>query len=920
MAVSPQRITPLPDDVRAQLSSSIDITCHEQVVTGLLENAFDAKAQSIAIHMDLARGYFSVLDDGIGIHEVEFSEGGRLGEAHCKPMGPRVSFNMHLLIKCSGTSKSESLFNTYGQFGRFLSCLSVIALLSITSRHKSDTHASRLILHRGHVVHRKLRLDDPGFEIGRSGTKIEVHNLFGDIPVRSRYMYDRFSSTVEIERAFDLLRGILTGYLLACSGQIDLYCTLNGTSRRLVHRRSSTSKSATQLPQHMVVAILSQTRPGSAFDSTNWRSASVRTSKYFINAVISIEPAPSPANQYITIGKIPIHAREDHGLFFKTVNHRFQASNFGQDSDLSRSKNTDIMPLGVLPRNPAHSNTPKRVDRWPMFYIQVNGSSDREARQLSQEEVSFALKEVGHPITRALESLVSHFLTAEGFEPASKKTASQRFGRSRQSLESHKALPILEAKTPKLVHMNTASQLSHWHRVKSGHSKATDIDYGLPFAKSASSHYTQAELARDIQLLSENLDSDEIDLDTPVSGGSLVRSDEGGSCESPSHDTVQKYDLDGTRLWTNPHTGHTIHIHTRTGATISDGQPLLNTAKQVRSQATLSATNLQARTPGLHISDSSNLVRPGGGRALNLKPYVEAHLIRRESPIAIVGQAESVGLDEKASSPLFQGSNQVSKEDLSRAKVLGQVDKKFILITVKNLLILIDQHAADERVKLEQLCQESCVGDPIILAQPLVFEIELDEASLFLAWQAYFRKWKIDYVVEECQSKELRQGQGLRHRDFSIKVNALPRLIAERCRAEPKLLIELLRHELWSHRVHSKLDTCSLSAPQSQSRRSWLSIAASCPIGVLELLKSRSCRTAIMFNDILDMDECEELVRRLTECDLPFQCAHGRPTLTVLTDFGLLNNNPKNSAAEAEALGYNTIGFGAAWQKWSSGS
>lgn len=91
MAGSPRRISPLSDDVRAQLWSSIEIASHEQVVTGLLENALDANAKSISVHLDLARGYFSMLDDGTGIQEVEFSESGYLGRMNCQSMSPGQS-------------------------------------------------------------------------------------------------------------------------------------------------------------------------------------------------------------------------------------------------------------------------------------------------------------------------------------------------------------------------------------------------------------------------------------------------------------------------------------------------------------------------------------------------------------------------------------------------------------------------------------------------------------------------------------------------------------------------------------------------------------------------------------------------------------------------------------------------------------
>ena len=88
MGESPRRISRLADDVRAQLSSAIEIASHEQVVTGLLENCLDANAKSVSVHLDLARGYFSVLDDGIGIQEAEFSESGYLGQINCQSICP----------------------------------------------------------------------------------------------------------------------------------------------------------------------------------------------------------------------------------------------------------------------------------------------------------------------------------------------------------------------------------------------------------------------------------------------------------------------------------------------------------------------------------------------------------------------------------------------------------------------------------------------------------------------------------------------------------------------------------------------------------------------------------------------------------------------------------------------------------------
>ena len=41
-----------------------------------------------------------------------------------------------------------------------------------------------------------------------------------------------------------------------------------------------------------------------------------------------------------------------------------------------------------------------------------------------------------------------------------------------------------------------------------------------------------------------------------------------------------------------------------------------------------------------------------------------------------------------------------------------------------------------------------------------------------------------------------------------------------------------------------------------------------------------------MFNDSLALEQCEELVERLTHTSVPFRCAHGRPSIVPLVDLG----------------------------------
>lgn len=52
----------------------------------------------------------------------------------------------------------------------------------------------------------------------------------------------------------------------------------------------------------------------------------------------------------------------------------------------------------------------------------------------------------------------------------------------------------------------------------------------------------------------------------------------------------------------------------------------------------------------------------------------------------------------------------ISKKFLENAKVLYQVDRKFIPIVAGGTLAIIDQHAADERIRLEELRQKVLSG------------------------------------------------------------------------------------------------------------------------------------------------------------------------------------------------------------------
>jgi len=127
----------------------------------------------------------------------------------------------------------------------------------------------------------------------------------------------------------------------------------------------------------------------------------------------------------------------------------------------------------------------------------------------------------------------------------------------------------------------------------------------------------------------------------------------------------------------------------------------------------------------------------------------------------------------------------------------------------------------------------------------------------------------------------------------AVKVEALPPTIAERSKLEPKLLISILRSEIWrlsETRMRTETKMVTLSDEQedngSSKEHSWLKWIGHCPRGIVEMIHSRACRSAVMFNDDLSQEECEEMLRKVAECAFPFQCAHGRPSMIPLVSLG----------------------------------
>jgi DNA mismatch repair protein MLH3 len=419
------------------------------------------------------------------------------------------------------------------------------------------------------------------------------------------------------------------------------------------------------------------------------------------------------------------------------------------------------------------------------------------------------------------------------------------------------------------------------------------------------------------------------------------------------HDSLSKEE---PILWTSPTTGRVVHINSRTklivpGSQNQDKSPDAN--EEDHSTGPFSGAVLvpKRKVGELHRPTHKTLelgldVAPGLWIADLLKDSETSIFRELEAAIPQVAPEEAITHDQPACcchsksgsdgikqvSALFDvltgaSEGRLSKSGLADAQVLAQVDRKFILVKLstgqigpqndnrnsqplprETALVLIDQHAADERCQVEALYEELCNVEMVQLLKPLHFEVSFQEGRLFQQQRDFLGGWGFCYETQDGRlDGDLRlasprsgnqptsaQSDG----NVRVVVTALPNLIAERCRLEPKILINLLRSEIWTRAengfVKSK-DEVSREGPDfrrcsSESsggdEKQWLSKISSCPKGLIEMLNSRACRSAIMFNDVLSREKCKALVKRLANCSFPFQCAHGRPSMVALGGLG----------------------------------
>jgi len=187
----------------------------------------------------------------------------------------------------------------------------------------------------------------------------------------------------------------------------------------------------------------------------------------------------------------------------------------------------------------------------------------------------------------------------------------------------------------------------------------------------------------------------------------------------------------------------------------------------------------------------------------------------------------------------------LTQENRTKYRIVGQVFDTYWLVQYEDKLLIIDQHAAHEKVKYERLIrhfQEKQVESQNLLP-PIIVSLTGQEEAILKQYQEIFEE--MGFEVEAFGGNEY----ALR----SVPVDLFG------CN-EKQMFLETL-DELAAMGIRGNLTV------------------------VEEKIASMSCKAAVKGNQSINSAEAEKLIDELLTLDNPYNCPHGRPTIITMSKY-----------------------------------
>lgn len=188
-------------------------------------------------------------------------------------------------------------------------------------------------------------------------------------------------------------------------------------------------------------------------------------------------------------------------------------------------------------------------------------------------------------------------------------------------------------------------------------------------------------------------------------------------------------------------------------------------------------------------------------------------------------------------------------EDLKQYTYIGTIFKTYIIYEdlENDKIILLDQHAAHERILYEKYLKEFKEEKTMVqpLLQPITVELKDDEIGLYYKNKELFTR--LGYEIDEFG-------------DSTLIIREVP------------ILLGVPKNEQFFLDLIDKLTEIDKDEGFDS---------------IYNKIIKMSCKAAVKAGDFLGNIEIEELINKLMNCDEPYTCPHGRPTLIEMTKYEL---------------------------------
>ena len=224
-------------------------------------------------------------------------------------------------------------------------------------------------------------------------------------------------------------------------------------------------------------------------------------------------------------------------------------------------------------------------------------------------------------------------------------------------------------------------------------------------------------------------------------------------------------------------------------------------------------------------------------QTLNPAAVQSSNVIKSEN-VVYAAKAEQISLFE---TPFL------SKEAEKNYEIIGQLFDTYWLISYNDKLLIMDQHAAHEKVRYERLIEhfKHKTIETQALNPPVIVSLSAKERAIVQEYGEYF------------------EGLGFAIEDFGGNEMALSTVPLDLFGQNEKDMFLSLLNELCEEVPRGKNEL------------------------IYEKMASMACKAAVKGNMRMSKEEVKALLTEMMELENPYHCPHGRPTMISMTKYEL---------------------------------